>query len=79
MPQCNICNDTGVEETGNNDLPCYCPAGKTALFNCAGVIGPITGEEMARHFFNGSPEPLDHWDYPIRAEDLPGRNGRKLG
>jgi hypothetical protein len=70
---CPKCNGTGVWETGNNDLPCDCPAGKTALFNHAGVDGPITGDEMRRHFFNGSPEPIRIGADNIKAEDLPGR------
>ena len=56
-PLCDRCNDTGVWETGNNDLPCDCPAGKRAIFNVAGVSRPVTGEEVQRHFLNGSPEP----------------------
>lgn len=73
MPKCTNCNDTGVEETGNNDLPCNCPAGATALFNVAGVEGSVTGEEMQRHFFNGSPEPIEIGKDPIPASSLPGR------
>ena len=74
MARCAHCNDTGVNETGNNDLPCdYCPAGDTALFNQAGVEGPITRAEMRRHFFNGSPEPIPYRGKPILASELPGR------
>jgi hypothetical protein len=76
MPKCTICNDTGVFETGNNDLPCDCPAGATALFNQAGVDGPITGEQVRRHFLNGSPEPIRiDCRTPIQASDLPKRQG----
>lgn len=67
--RCSMCGDTGVYETGNNDLPCGCPAGAKALFNIAGVVGQVTGEEVRRHFLNGSPDPIA----PGRAEDLPGR------
>lgn len=74
MPKCGKCNDTGVYETGNNDLPCDCEAGKTALFNHAGVDGPITGTEMRRHFLNGSPEPIATGRTPIPASSLPGRS-----
>ncbi|NIT79557.1 MAG: hypothetical protein GWO44_22355 [Thermoplasmata archaeon] len=28
LPTCDKCGGTGVWETGNNDLPCDCPAGK---------------------------------------------------
>lgn len=76
---CLKCNGTGVNETGNNDLPCDCPAGDTALFNIAEVTGPITGAEMKRHFLNSSPEPIDPGTDTLLAENLPGRNGRKLG
>ena len=71
MVACKKCNDTGSIDTGNNDLPCDCPAADTALFNTAGVTGPVTGAELKRHFLNGSPEPIDH---DIHASELPGRN-----
>lgn len=30
---CKNCSDTGIIETGNNDLPCYqCPLGDTAVW-----------------------------------------------
>lgn len=73
MSKCGKCNDTGVIETGNNDLPCDCPAGSTALFNEAGVEGPVTGEEIRRHFLNNSPEPIKTGGNPIPASSLPGR------
>ncbi len=74
MPNCKKCNDTGVIETGNNDLPCDCPAGATALFNVAGVEGPVTGKEFKRHFVNNCPEPIG-WPWPDTrpASSLPGR------
>ncbi|MBI4121302.1 MAG: hypothetical protein HY457_03550 [Parcubacteria group bacterium] len=75
MPKCIECGDTGVIETGNNDLPCDCPAGATALFNQAGVDGPVTGAELRRHFFNGSPEPIRTGAQSIPASLLPGRRG----
>lgn len=43
-PSCRRCNDRGVIETGNNDLPCDCPAGDTALFNTE--RGTETGAEI---------------------------------
>ncbi|MBX4187603.1 MAG: hypothetical protein KW793_00515 [Candidatus Doudnabacteria bacterium] len=70
---CTKCRDTGVIETGNNDLPCDCPAGNAALFNQAGVCGPVTGQEIRRHFLNNSPEPLRSEPGTIQAERLPGR------
>jgi hypothetical protein len=66
---CPKCNDTGVIETGNNDLPCDCPKGDTALFNSAWVKGgPITGAQLKRHFLNNSPERIDH---VIHISELP--------
>lgn len=70
---CPKCHDTGVIETGNNDLPCDCPAGDTALFNQAGVAGPVTGTEIRQHFLNGSPEPIQTGREPIPASSLPHR------
>jgi hypothetical protein len=74
-PQCSNCDDTGYDDTGNNVLPCSCLAGATALFSITGVEGEVTGEEMRRHFFNGSPEPISHYDIanPFKASSLPGR------
>ncbi len=52
---CKHCNDTGVNETGNNDLPCdYCPAGDTALFNVSGR-GTLTGVEVRKTYNRVSP------------------------
>ncbi|MFH0804247.1 MAG: hypothetical protein V1896_01445 [Candidatus Zambryskibacteria bacterium] len=45
MPICKECNDTGVIETGNNDIPCICVAGDTASFNVAGE-GLLTGAQI---------------------------------
>ncbi|MBI4118314.1 MAG: hypothetical protein HY455_02165 [Parcubacteria group bacterium] len=73
MPKCKACNDTGSIDTGNNDLPCDCPAGAKALFNQAGVTGPVTGAEVRRHFLNDSPEPLRIGAESIPASSLPGR------
>jgi len=72
MP-CDKCNDTGVIDTGNNELPCDCPAGDQAMFNEAGVDGPVSGEEVRRHFLNSSPEPIETGGERISADDLPGR------
>ncbi len=72
MPNCLKCDDTGVIETGNNDLPCDCSAGNTAIFNDADVDGPVTGAEIKRHLLIGSPEPIEG---PVVAADLPGRQG----
>ncbi len=40
---CVRCKDTGVIDTGNNDLPCDCAQGDTALFNVTGRTGPVSG------------------------------------
>ena len=71
--KCKKCNDSGVNETGNNDLPCDCLTGDKALFNVAGVDGPVTGAEMKRHFLNFSPEPIKIGRDSIPASSLPGR------
>jgi hypothetical protein len=42
--KCPHCKDTGVIETGNNDFPCECPAGDTAIFNLGWE--KITGKEL---------------------------------
>jgi hypothetical protein len=42
---CKKCNDTGIIETGNNDLPCECSAGDVALFNDA-EYGLISGKAL---------------------------------
>ena len=55
---CLNCNDTGSLGSGNNDLPCDCSAGDTALFTQAGVRGQVTGRQIKRHFQNNSPEPI---------------------
>ncbi len=73
MALCKKCNGTGVIETGNNDLPCDCSAGETALFNNADVKGSITGAELRRHFLNNSPEPIAVGRERISASSLPGR------
>ena len=42
-PSCGRCRN-GVIETGNNDLPCDCSLGDTALFNDVDFPGgPVTG------------------------------------
>ena len=50
MPNCEDCKDTGVIETGNNDLPCpNCPAGQTAVFNTP--EGAKTGAELLARLY----------------------------
>lgn len=74
MPKCPKCNDTGVIDTGNNDLACDCEAGDTALFNIAGVEGLVTGREAKLHFYNDCLEPIDWpWKGTRTASSLPGR------
>ena len=58
MPKCAECNDTGIIDTGNNDLPCDCPAGATALFSVTGMgrtLKNLTGAEVQRHFLFENP------------------------
>jgi len=73
MAACEECGDKGIIETGNNDLPCECPAGDKALFNIASVDGLVTGKEIRQHFLNGSPEPIEVGKDPISASTIPGR------
>ncbi len=44
---CPDCGGSGVIETGNNDLPCDCPAGDAAVFNVSGM-GRVRGSELKR-------------------------------
>lgn len=74
---CEKCHGTGVDNTGNNLLPCDCPAGDTAKFDIAGVRGMVTGAEMKRHFLNNSSEPIKLPKGGMNAEDLPGRKKKK--
>ncbi len=52
-PKCSKCDDTGIIETGNNDLPCDCPAGNTAQFNVARVDHSVAGAELKQHHSDG--------------------------
>jgi hypothetical protein len=45
---CRRCGGSGVIETGNNDLPCDCPAGDKAVFNVSGFYRPLTGKEIKK-------------------------------
>jgi len=71
---CARCGGTGVIDSGNNELPCDCPAGGAALFEQAGVCGPLTGAEIRRHFLTDSPEPIRYGGEDIQASALPGRS-----
>lgn len=57
MPVCKECDGTGVIETGNNDLPCSCPAGDKAVFNVAGR-GTVSGKSLK-----------DEYNRPVSSED----------
>lgn len=50
MPSCSICNDTGVEDTGNGDFPCSCGRGDRLLFNT--TRGQEFGDDL-RHRYPG--------------------------
>ena len=73
MSKCMKCNDTGIFETGNNDLPCDCSAGDVALFNVAGVEGEVTGAEIKRYLLNNSSEPIELGSKPFPASEIPSR------
>lgn len=72
---CDGCSDTGVVETGSNDMPCPCKRGMRTRFIIAGVEGEVSGEEVIRHFLRSSPQPICCVLplHPIHAMDLPGR------
>lgn len=42
---CHKCGDTGVNDLGNNDIPCDCSAGDKALFNDV-LYGQISGKAL---------------------------------
>lgn len=48
MENCSRCHDTGVIETGNNDLPCDCVQGDIAKFNVAGLNNSISGKLLKK-------------------------------
>src|SRR3989338_5296500 len=78
MSGCNKCDDTGVVYEDGRELPCDCIIGETTFFMWASVIGPVTGEEIQRHFLRNSPEPIMVSGIPILATDLPGRREREI-
>lgn len=53
-PVCQRCGDTGVIETGNNDVGCHCDAGKTAKFSWVGAPGEALTEGEIRDRILGS-------------------------
>lgn len=65
---CPICKNSGIAESQYNELPCSCDAGKKALFRVAGIDGPVTGDELERHLFNDSPEPLSSAEFNARKK-----------
>lgn len=76
MPKCEKCNGTGTIDTGNNELPCDCEAGDTAMFSIAGVDGIVTGEEVKLFFLNNSPAKIKLGKNRIPANSLPTRKKR---
>lgn len=73
MSKCEKCNGTGTIDTGNNELPCDCEAGNTAMFSVAGVDGNVTGEEIKLFFLNDSPLEMKLGKDRIPASSLPTR------
>ncbi len=53
---CPECKDSGVIETGNNDLPCDCPAGDKAVFNTCD--GQVTGRSIKKGWEDRARAPL---------------------
>lgn len=66
---CPTCNGTGVIETGNNDLPCDCPAGNTAKFNISveGRLRQLSGSQVRAVY---GPGPLPTTTKLVRKEPL---------
>ncbi len=56
-PTCRDCNGTGVIDTGNNELPCSCPAGDRATFNVAGR-GQVSGSTLKQETEAARARPL---------------------
>ncbi len=77
MGFCPRCSNSGVIETGNNDLPCSCSAGDRALFNVTGVRDVVRGDQVKEHLLNDSPQKIhlkgDGQEQQIPASLLPGR------
>jgi hypothetical protein len=73
MSKCEKCNGTGTIDTGNNELPCDCEAGNTAMFSIAGVDGSVTGKEVKLFFLNDSPFEMKLRKDRIPASSLPTR------
>ncbi|MFA6097767.1 MAG: hypothetical protein WC788_09175 [Candidatus Paceibacterota bacterium] len=73
MPKCEKCNGTGTIDTGNNELPCDCEAGITAMFSIAEVDGSVTGKEVKLFFLNDSPFKMKLGKDRIPASSLPTR------
>ncbi len=73
MAKCKKCNNTGIIDTGNDDLPCDCDAGTSAQFNIAGVDGSVTGREVRMFFLNSSPFKMSTGKKNILAKSLPTR------
>lgn len=77
---CNQCNDTGIIETGNNDLPCDCPAGNEVLFNICGFDTLISGYLLKYYPYepqesiSGYRERLTNWQITINSLDEATRN-----
>lgn len=81
QPLCATCKDTGIIDTGNNDLPCTdCDRGKDKLFQVAMCGGPVImmGAEVAhRTQRRREPEltikdgPFGHVLSPYRKRKIP--------
>jgi hypothetical protein len=64
-PDCRRCNDRGVIETGNNDLPCDCPAGDMQLFN--------TTNGVDRRADQGKAMTPDEMEQVVTVKDIAAR------
>jgi hypothetical protein len=68
-----FCSGFGRKKVEDDELPCACPAGDTALFTDWNVEGDVTGAEMKRHFMADSPDPIRYTGKKINAWALPYR------
>lgn len=57
MAPCKECNGTGMDDSGNNDMPCDCQAGDTAIFNVAGR-GQVSGATLKKEWEDLRKAPL---------------------
>jgi hypothetical protein len=73
MKICRRCKGTGVIETGNNDLPCDCPAGDKHMFNSAWHDQPVSGKELREHPYGLNKTPEEVVDMEVQRLEICAR------